>query len=85
MEQEYWESPDVIFLVNHLEVLPLISLYVSVRAHTHTPQTRVPNDDLITNGHIWWKEFSIGISKHYHFHSRGLVTFCPWFFILKSA
>ena len=79
MEQGHWESPDVRVLVNHLEGLPLILVYMSTgtppatHTHTHPPQTCVPNDDHITNAHIWWKEFPIGISKRYHFHSKGLI------------
>ena len=40
MEQGYWESPDARFLVNYLEGLPLILVYMSLcthlRTHTHT-------------------------------------------------
>ena len=41
MEQGHWESPDVSFLVNHLEGLPLILVYMSTHAHTHIP-THIP-------------------------------------------
>lgn len=40
MEQGHWESPDVRVLVNHLEGLPLILVYMSTgtppTTHTHT-------------------------------------------------
>lgn len=37
MEQGHWESPDVSSLVNHLEGLLLILVYMSTHAHTHIP------------------------------------------------
>ena len=41
MEQGPWGSPDVRFLANHLEGLPLIALYMSVGVYACVPPKHV--------------------------------------------